>query len=441
MKTTDNSTTDELLRFIENSPTQFHAADNVRKILLENDFEELRENDSWKLEKGGRYFLVRNESAVIAFKVPQNPIGCFMIGASHSDSPCFKIKENPEMICEQGAYVKLNAEGYGGMLMAPWFDRPLSVAGRICLWKGNRLETKLVNIDRDLMMIPSLAIHMDRSANEGHPINVQTEMLPVLGSGISKGGFMELVAENAEVSAEEIASADLFLYCRSSGSVWGANKEFFSAPRLDDLQCAYTVLQGFVAAPQTDSSVPVYALFDNEEVGSGTKQGACSDFLKNTLQRIVSGTGGDSSDYGRITANSFMVSADNAHAVHPNHGDKACPTNRPVMNGGIVVKHNAAQKYTTDAVSAAVFKAVCRKAGVPVQDYFNRSDIPGGSTLGHLSNAQVSLNTVDIGLAQLAMHSPYETAGVEDTERMIKAMKVFFGSTFASCGGGNWELC
>lgn len=441
MKTTDNSTTDELLRFIENSPTQFHAADNVRKILLENDFEELRENDPWKLEKGGRYFLVRNESAVIAFKVPQNQIGCFMIGASHSDSPCFKIKENPEMICEQGAYVKLNAEGYGGMLMAPWFDRPLSVAGRICLWKGNRLETKLVNIDRDLMMIPSLAIHMDRSANEGHPINVQTEMLPVLGAGIPKGGFMELIAENAEVSAEEIASADLFLYCRSSGSVWGANKEFFSAPRLDDLQCAYTVLKGFVAAPQTDSSVPVYALFDNEEVGSGTKQGACSDFLKNTLQRIVSGTGGDNSDYGRITANSFMVSADNAHAVHPNHGDKACPTNRPVMNGGIVVKHNAAQKYTTDAVSAAVFKAVCRKAGVPVQDYFNRSDIPGGSTLGHLSNAQVSLNTVDIGLAQLAMHSPYETAGVEDTERMIKAMKVFFGSTFASCGGGNWELC
>ena len=358
--------------------------------------------------------------------------------ASHSDSPSFKIKENPEMEAENH-YVKLNVEKYGGMLCAPWFDRPLSVAGRLAVKEGNRIATKLVKVDRDLLMIPNLAIHFNREVNDGYKYNAQVDMLPLYGGADAKGTFMETVAESAGVKREDILGHDLYLYNRVPGSIWGASGEFLSCGRLDDLQCAFSTLKGFLEGGHPDC-VSVHAVFDNEEVGSSTKQGADSTFLSDVLMRIAACAGKDNEDYIRACAGSFMLSADNAHAVHPNYQEKADPTNRPHMNKGIVIKYNANQKYTTDAVSAAIFKEICTRAGVPTQEFANRSDIPGGSTLGNIANCHVSMNTVDIGLAQLAMHSPYETAGIMDTEYMIKAVKEFFETAIVTNSNGTFTL-
>ena len=344
-------------------------------------------------------------------------------------------------------YVKLNVEKYGGMLCAPWFDRPLSVAGRLIVKENNRLVTKLVNVDRDLVMIPNLAIHMNREANKGYDYNIQKDMLPLYGCGEAKGKFMKQIAEAANVEEDAILASDLFLYNRMKGSIWGACEEFISSPKLDDLQCAFSSLEAFLQSEEhmlsenvqaneqsedirknviNGKSIPVHCVFDNEEVGSGTKQGAASTFLADTLIRINHAMGRDEAGYRQSIANSFMLSADNAHGVHPNHTDKACPTNRPYPGNGVVIKYSANQKYTTDAISAAVFEEICNRANVPYQIYVNRSDILGGSTLGNISTTQVPVNTVDIGLAQLAMHSPYETGSVKDTDYMIQAMKTFF---------------
>ena len=431
--------TEQLLAFIENSPSSFHAVYNMKQELLENGFEELRESRTWELCAGGKYFVTRNDSSLIAFKIPSAEFAGFHIMASHSDSPCFKIKENAEMEVDK-KYVKLNVERYGGMLCAPWFDRPLSVAGRVMVKDGNRIRTKLVDVDRDLLMIPNLAVHMNREANDGYKYNAQVDMLPLFGDETAKGAFGKIVAEAAGVEEAAVISKDLFLYNREKSSIWGANEEFVSARRLDDLQCAFCSLQGLLHAKETETAVPVHCVLDNEEVGSGTKQGAASTFLKDVLHRINSAMGRTEEQYLTALASSFMVSADNAHAVHPNHGDKTDPTNRPYINGGIVIKHSANQKYTTDAVSAAVMKMICEKAGVPVQTFVNRSDMAGGSTLGNISNTQVALNTVDIGLAQLAMHSPYETAGVKDTAYLIKMAETFFGSELHITEDGDYEL-
>lgn len=344
--------------------------------------------------------------------------------ASHSDSPAFKIKENPEMQVEH-AYTKLNVEGYGGMLMAPWADRPLSVAGRVMVSGKNGPEERLVNIDRDLLMIPSLAIHMNREANKGVAYNPQKDMLPLMGCGSEKADLMEILAEKLKIKKEDILTHDLFLYNRMPGTIWGADREFVSSPRLDDLQCAFASMEGMLRG-RKENCIAVHCVLDNEEVGSGTKQGAASTFLKDTLRRINDGLGRTYEEYLMTLADSFMISADNAHALHPNYTEKADPVNHPVINGGIVIKYNANQKYCTDAVSAAVFKDICKRTEVPCQTFVNRSDIPGGSTLGNISNTQVAVNTVDIGLPQLAMHSPYETAGTEDTWSLIKAATVFF---------------
>ncbi len=299
--------------------------------------------------------------------------------------------------------------------------------------------TKLVNVDRDLVQIVNLAIHMDRTANSGHEINVQNEMEPILGLEGSEGSFMKIIAEAAGVKPEDILGHDLFLYQRGKGTIWGANHEFLSAGHLDDLQCAFGCLQGFLhAAPE--NSIPLLAIFDNEEVGSGTKQGADSTFLEDVVRRICTLMGKNTEDTERARISSFMVSADNAHAVHPNYASKADPVNRPKINEGIVIKYNANQRYTTDAVSAAVFREVCRKAEVPLQEFTNRSDMAGGSTLGNISNSHFSLNTVDIGLPQLAMHSCWETAGTKDTAYLAEAMQEFFSSSFRDLGGGSWEL-
>lgn len=427
---------EELLDFLEQSPTCFHVIANIRKALKDAGYEELTEGRVWNLQEGGKYFAVRNESSVIAFRIPRKDFTGFMIAASHSDSPSFKIKTNPEIARE--GYVRLNVERYGGMLMAPWFDRPLSAAGRIIVQEDGVFKTKLVNVDRDLLMIPNLAIHMDRTANDGHKYNAQIDMEPIIAQG-EAGQFMKTIAEACGVKEKDILAHDLFLYARGRGTVWGINREFISAGHLDDLQCSFADLKAFIDSESTDS-VPVLAVFDNEEVGSGTKQGANSTFLEDVLSRIGDGCGKSAEQMKAAAASSFMVSADNAHAVHPNYADKADPVNRPQMNKGIVIKYNANQKYTTDAVSAAVFTQICASAGIPVQDFTNRSDMPGGSTLGNISNSHISLNTVDIGLAQLAMHSPYETAGTKDTAYLAEAVRKFFSVSFRDEGQGMWSL-
>lgn len=417
-------TTEKLLDFIEKSPTAFQAVDEMQKRLTENGFEVLSEKEYWKLIPGGKYLVTRNNSALIAFCIPEKESRVFHIMASHSDSPSFKIKENPEIKVDN-SYVKLNVEKYGGMLMAPWFDRPLSVAGRVIIRRNGGLKEKLINIKRDLVMIPNLAIHMNREANNGVSYNPQKDLQPLFAVGNTDRTLLEIIAEQTGVKKEDIISHDLFLYNRMPGTIWGADKEFVSSARLDDLQCAFASMEGLLRA-QNHESIAVHCVMDNEEVGSGTKQGAASTFLKDTLLRINMGLGRSYEEYLMTLAGSFMVSADNAHALHPNYTDKTDPTNHPVLNKGIVIKFNANQKYCTDAVSAAIFKELCTKAGVPYQTFVNCSDIAGGSTLGNISNTQVPMNTVDIGLPQLAMHSPYETAGVKDTEYLVRAAEELF---------------
>lgn len=417
-------TAKKLLKFIQKSPTAFQAVEEMSQRLQKEGFKELKEEKHWDLKAGGNYFVTRNHSAVIAFSIPKKPAWKFHIMVSHSDSPALKIKENPEMEVEK-AYIKLNVERYGGMLLAPWFDRPLSVAGRLIVRKNGEIQEKLVAVDKDLLVIPNLAIHMNREVNDGYKYNVQKDMLPLYSDYDGKGSFMKLMAAEADVAEEDILGHDLFLYDRTPGTVWGANEEFISAPRLDDIQCAFASLEGFLRGERKES-IAVHCVLDNEEVGSTTKQGAASTFLKDTLMRINMGLGRTQEEYLMTLADSFMVSADNAHALHPNHTDKTDPVNRPVLNGGIVIKYNANQKYCTDGVSAAIFKDICDRAEVPYQIFVNRSDMAGGSTLGNISNTQVPMKTVDIGLAQLAMHSVYETTGAKDTESLAKAAAVLF---------------
>ena len=431
-------TVQKLFTFIEKSPSPFHAIENMKQELEGQGYIQLLEGSAWKLEEGGNYYVIRNSSAIIAFRIPKRDFLGFQIMASHSDSPSFRIKEYPEMEVENH-YVKLNVEKYGGMLCAPWLDRPLSVAGRLVIREGNRLVTKLVNVDRDLCMIPNLAIHMNREANEGYKYNAQKDMLPLYGCESAKGTFMARVAEAAGVEEEDIVGNDLFLYNRMKGSVWGASEEYISIGRLDDLQCAFASLQAFLQAADGES-IPVHCVFDNEEVGSSTKQGAGSTFLFDTLLRINESLGRTSSQYRQALASSFMLSADNAHGVHPNQPDKACPTNRPYPNGGVVIKFSANQKYTTDGMAAAIFTQLCERAKVPYQTYVNRSDILGGSTLGNISGTQVAVNTIDIGLAQLAMHSPYETGGAKDTDYLIRVAKEFYQSSVVENGPGEYPM-
>lgn len=415
----------ELLEFIEKSPTCFQVAAALENILGEKGFEKLQESSRWKLRAGGKYYVTRNASSIIAFCVPEI-INGFHIMASHSDSPTFKVKELPEIGVEK-KYTKLNVEGYGGMLMSTWFDRPLSVAGRVLIRDKERIVSKLVNIDRALLVIPSLAIHMNRGVNEGYKFNVQKDLLPLYGDDSVSGTFMEMIAETAGVETKNIMGHDLFLYPRVRGSIWGEDECYVSSARLDDLQCVYASVKGLTLAEKW-RQVAMIAVLDNEEVGSTTKQGAASDFLKETIFRICRESGMDEVERSRIMASSFMVSADNAQAAHPNYMEKSDAVNRPFMNEGIVIKYNANQRYTSDGVSSAIFKMICEKAGVPYQAYVNRSDIAGGSTLGNIAGTQVSMNTVDIGLAQLAMHSAYETAGAKDTEYLIRAARQFFES-------------
>jgi len=413
----------ELFSFIKNAPSAYHTVAEVKKELIACGHTELFEGEKWELCNGGGYFVIRNGSSIIAFKARKSARG-FMIVASHSDSPAFRLKITPE-IC--GVYNRLEVEKYGGMIYYSWFDRPLSLAGRVAVRTKDGIETKLVNIDRDVAVIPSVAIHMNRTVNEGYKFNPAQDLLPLVGSSESNGAVIKEVAKAAGVSENDILSHDIFLYNRENGKIFGVQNEYILSPRLDDLECVFTSLKAYINAKDS-SSVPVLAVFDNEEVGSETKQGAASTFLYDVLSRV----GGE--DYSTMISNSFMVSADNAHAKHPNHPELADRDNAPVMNGGIVVKWNANQKYTTDGVSDATFRTICERVGVKTQSYYNRADMAGGSTLGSISNTKVSIPTIDIGLAQLAMHSASETAGAYDVAAMIAALTEFFETSIKRNG-------
>lgn len=426
-----NKVTEELIEWIGKSPTAFQAVNNAAELLKSFGAEILHEQEHWTLKPQTTYVVTRNASSLIAFYVPEAP-DHFQLVASHSDSPAFRVKEQAAMTVEN-RYVKLNTEGYGSMIDSSWFDRPLSLAGRVLVDRRERVESVLYDAGRNLCLIPNLAIHMNREINSGYKYNHQTDLLPLIG--MEQGGGCELtsvLSAGMDFSPEQILAADLSLYNREAGCIWGADGEFISAPRLDDQECVFASLKGFAEAIKDGTAkavVPVVCIFDNEEVGSRTKQGADSEFLSDTLTRIGDALGYGAAALSEMLAKSFLISADNAHAVHPNHPEKCDPTNRPVLNGGVVIKYNSSQRYTTDAFSAAVMKKICEQENIPYQTFFNRSDIPGGATLGNLSAAHVSIHSADIGLAQLAMHSAYETAGAQDVESLVRVMKAYYEHT------------
>ena len=438
----DIAAASELIEFIEQSPSMFHAASTARGHLYEAGFTYLPETAAWNVEPGGAYYTVRNNSSVIAWKVGEQATADgyhFQLTAAHSDSPTFKLKNTSELEGPEG-YLRLDTEAYGGMIDYTWFDKPLGLAGRVLVREGARIENRLVSLKEPIALIPSLAIHMNREMNKAFSPNRASDLCPVLSSGdLTDGTVDALLAETLGVAPEAIASRDLFLVNLQKPTIWGAAKEFVSAPKLDDLACAFVSLKAFLAS-ENPASVNVWCCFDNEEVGSNTKQGAMSTFFDDVLSRINGALGGTCETYRRALSASMLVSCDNAHAVHPNHPEKCDDVNRVRLNGGLVIKEAVNQKYCTDAFSRAVLQAICDDADVPVQAFANRSDTSGGSTLGNLSNTQVSVHGVDVGLPQLAMHSSYETGGVRDVVFAIRALTAFFNANVRISGAESFEL-
>ncbi len=411
-----------LMDFLDSSVTMFHAINECEKVLQRSGFTYLPENEKWNINKG-KYYTKRNSSSLIAFDIAEGDYH-FQISAAHSDSPTFKLKDRP--VIEANGYLKLNVEGYGGMINATWLDKPLTLAGRVMVNTDKGIETRLLHIDRDLLIIPNVPIHFNREINKGFAFNNQVDMLPILSAGnLKEADFDNILAKELGIEAEAILAKDLYLVNRQKAAVIGFDNELISSGRLDDLECVYTSLRGFVEA-ENKNHINVFAVFDNEEVGSVTKQGAMSTFLASTLDRVNTALGKSKEEYYRAIAKSILISCDNAHAVHPNHPELFDVKNRPVLNQGIAIKESANQKYTTDAFSRAILKKILEKKNIPYQTFANRSDIAGGSTLGNLSNTVVSMNAVDIGLPQLAMHSAYETAGAKDVGYAFETLKAFF---------------
>ena len=406
---------DQLCRFLDNSPSLYHAVENLRAAFTAAGYTQLSEKEDWSLIPGGKYCLVRGGSAFAAFQVPSSPTG-FAVAAAHSDRPCLKVKENAIL---SGAYTRLAVETYGGLIMSTWLDRPLSMAGRVFVETEAGIECKLIDLDRDIALIPNVAIHMNREVNSGYKWNPATDLLPLMG-GKDAGKMLDAMLE--EAAGGKIISSDLYLYVREKARVWGLDNDFVSAPALDDLGCVWAAAEGLMKA-EAAKTIPVLCVFDSEEVGSCSAQGADSTLLTDVLARICKALG---LNKRKMFAGSFLLSADNAHAIHPNHPEYADANNAPVMNGGIVLKYNANLSYTTDGFSAAVVRHFCKVAGIAVQTYYNRADLRGGSTLGHISTGHLSVPSADIGLAQLAMHSSYETAGVKDAGDMAALMQAYF---------------
>ena len=419
-----------LCDFLNESKSLYHASAALVRWLEEAGFAFLDEADPWDLKQGGKYYIRRGRSSVLAFRIPEGQPAGYLLSASHCDRPAFKVKENFELT---GSYTRLAVEKYGGMIIHPWLDRPLSIAGRVLVDTPEGIQTRLIDLDRDIALIPNVAIHIDRQVNEGHNWNLAVDTLPLLGGPEAAGKLGALLEEAA---SGPILGQDLYLYLREDARIWGLNNEYISAPGLDDLYCVYGCAQGFLQA-RPNSSVQVLCVFDGEEVGSNSPQGADGDLLSGTLERISRCMG---YDHNRMLAGSFMVSADNAHALHPNHPELADPTNAPRINGGVVLKFNANQRYTTDGLSAAVFRKICQTANVPVQVYYNRADMKGGATLGFISLNHVSIPSADIGLPQLAMHSSFESAGVQDAAHLMDAMASYYSSSIACPADGCYEL-
>lgn len=423
-----------LMRFIEKSPTAFHAVASCAEILEEQGYLHLGEHDEWKLEAGKGYYVTRNQSSIIAFRIPKGTPRNFLVAASHTDSPMFKIKSEA-LSPAFDTYARLNVEPYGGTIFSTWLDRPLSLAGRVIVSKSDKVEARLINFERDLLVIPNVAIHMQRGINQGHSYNPAVDLLPLL-SRDAKTDFTAFLAAEAGCKKEELLGYDLYVYNRTPATRIGMEGEFFSAPRIDNLMCAFGTLEGFINS-ENENTITVYYAADNEETGSSTKQGAGSVFLSDVIDRICEAFG---VDRRRALASSMLLSADNAHAKHPNHPELCDSKNVPHMNGGVVIKNNAAQKYTTDGVSASVFSQICAHADVPIQQYANRSDMPGGSTLGSIATTLTPMLSVDIGMAQLAMHSAYETAGSDDIDHLIKAATAFYNTELTVLGDGEYRL-
>ena len=411
--------------FLDQSHSQYHVTAAVSRWLDEAGYTRLNESDVWQLVPGGKYYIDRNQSSIVAFRIPTATPKGYMMSASHSDHPAFKLKENGELV---GTYTRMATEKYGGMIIFPWLGRPLSVAGRVLVETDSGIESRLVDIDRDIALIPNVAIHMNRNVNEGYNWNVAVDTLPLLG-GKEAAGKLEAILE--ETAGGKILGRDLYFYVRQRSTVWGIDEEYISSPALDDLDCVWGCAQGFLKAKDSQS-IPVLCVFDSEEEGSNSPQGADGTLLAFTIARISRTLG---LDHDCMLSNSFMVSADNVHALHPNHPEFSDPTNTALMNGGVVIKFNAKQNYTTDGLSAAVFRKICQDANVPVQTYYNRADLKGGATLGYISLNHISVPSADIGLAQLAMHSCYETAGVEDPTHLENAMAAYYGTTLEASHG------
>ena len=421
-----------LVDFIYESPTAFHAIETSEELLKVNGFKKLEATEKWNIEKGGKYYTTKNSSAIVAFTVNTDDLtkdGFRMIG-SHSDSPSFRVKPNPEMEVEK-TYLKLNTECYGGPILNTWLDRPLAIAGRVILKGDNILKPveTLVNINRPVCIIPNLAIHMNRSINEGVALNKQKDMLPFVGllnETLEKDNFLlNTVANELGRKSEEILDFDLFLYEYEKGSLIGVNEELISSGRLDNLAMSHASLHALINA-EAKSGVNVAVVFDNEEVGSSTKQGADSNMLINILERISLCLGQDREDFLRSLYSSFIISADLAHAVHPNVTEKHDPTNRPIMGRGPVIKINANQAYTSDSYSISIYKTICKEAGVNYQEFVNRSDERGGSTIGPISSTHIDIPSVDVGSPILAMHSIRELGCVEDHMDIYKTFKKFY---------------
>lgn len=414
--------TEELISFISDSPSPFHVIKNMEDELKKNGFIELKETKHFNLEKNNSYFVKRNNSALIAFRIPSDFDG-FNIVSAHTDSPCFKIKSNPELKSD-GSATRLNVESYGGLLLAPWFDRPLSIAGRVFVKENGEVKEKLVDFNDDMVEIVNLAIHQNREANNGIKYSIQKELMPIFSDSDCPVTFLDKLAEHAECDKENLLDYDLFLYNKTQPVIWGANKEFFSSPKIDDLECAFSAFRSIIKAVPSNK-IAMAALFDNEETGSGTKQGALSDFLVKTIDRICYSLDIKEEDKDILIANSRVISADNGHAMHPNYPEKCDPSNKPKMNGGVLLKYAANQKYTTDGESGSYLRALMDENSIPYQYFVNNSDVPGGSTLGNLSSQKISIRTADVGLAQLAMHSCYETAGSKDITALKKLFYIF----------------
>ena len=426
------------LDFIKDTPTAFHAANKIANILKGNGYIELNESEEWNLERGGKYFFTRNHSSVFAWEIPMDFKDLsFNITAAHLDSPTFKLK--PNFTLDAGKYIKLNTEVYGGPIFMSWLDRPLNIAGRVMVKENNQIKTKLLSFNRAICMIPNCSIHYNRELNKGYAFNPQNEMLPIFTDN-KNNDLLDLIAKELNVAKEDILSYDLYLALLDRGMLVGPNNEFVMAPQIDNLECSYGLLNALLSEVPAKGTVNVMCLFDNEEIGSATRQGAASTTLYDLLERITLSLGLSSEEFRRSLASSYFISADNAQGFHPSYASKYDPTNACYMNEGIVVKNAARGSYTTDAYSLAIFKVLCERSGARYQLNTNRSDVPGGSTLGAISQTKVSIPSVDIGLAQVAMHSSYETAGAKDLDDLVKAIKEFYHTHFHTVNDGTVEF-